>query len=110
MVESCSSAGLVMKVFLLSASCDGASQSSTQPVGQCLQSATGSYFENECSLLRSATMVGDQTLHSVDVYPAAFAAYKASFAKVYAEDEEPQRLAAFRESIARVRSNGNPAH
>ena len=49
MVESCTSAGLVMKDYLTSTTCSGFATSSTQPVGQCEQDAQGTFFENECS-------------------------------------------------------------
>ena len=38
-----------MKHYLLSSSCTGFSMTSSQPVGQCLQDAQGTYFENLCS-------------------------------------------------------------
>ena len=46
-IESCSSAGLVMKMYT-AIGCTGASTSQTQPVNKCVQDTSGSFLENVC--------------------------------------------------------------
>eukprot|EP01065_Artemidia_motanka_P047912 TRINITY_DN75_c0_g2_i3.p3 TRINITY_DN75_c0_g2~~TRINITY_DN75_c0_g2_i3.p3 ORF type:complete len:370 (+),score=161.66 TRINITY_DN75_c0_g2_i3:1284-2393(+) len=102
---------MTMKVWLLSTDCKGLlPQTQNQPVDQCLQDASGSYFENECSSSAADATMVRAPVRSLDVLPGAFAAYKTQFAKTYAVEEESQKFEAFKASVERVRAAANPTH
>eukprot|EP01062_Namystynia_karyoxenos_P052511 TRINITY_DN420_c0_g1_i13.p1 TRINITY_DN420_c0_g1~~TRINITY_DN420_c0_g1_i13.p1 ORF type:complete len:763 (+),score=263.24 TRINITY_DN420_c0_g1_i13:89-2377(+) len=108
-VESCDASGMVMKVYLTSSDCQGLlPMTSTQPTNQCLQSTAGTYVENTCGSTVAAT--GAAAFHTSDLVGEAFGAFKQQYGKRYAQDEEPRRLAAFRETVAFLRSSPNPTH
>ena len=48
---ACNPTSITLTVYPLSTSCSGPSEPNTMPAGQCLQDASGSFFENFCNLL-----------------------------------------------------------
>jgi cysteine peptidase B len=65
---TCTPSALVMTVYPNSQSCTGASQSVPQPVNQCTQDQSGTYFENICpssSMFGKGGKIGD--VHNANV-------------------------------------------